>query len=165
MSLTPDIFASYRRPRAVMRRRLGEGRREDRALVILMAACFVIFVAQLPRLAREAHLQPEIPLDARLGAALVGWMVIAPLFFYALAALSHFAARALGGRGEMWRARMALFWALLATAPLWLLHGLVAGMIGPATPAFALTGAILLAGFFFIWINGLIVAEREDISA
>ena len=164
MSVTLDIFRSYIRPRAMMRRRIGEGRREDRALAILMAACFLIFVAQLPRLAREAHLQPEIPLDARMGAALVGWMVIAPLFFYALAALSHFAARLLGGRGEMWRARMALFWALLASVPLWLLHGLVAGMIGPG-PGLNLTGALLLAGFFFIWINGLIVAEREGVRA
>ncbi len=128
--------------------------------MILMLACGLIFVAQLPRLAREAHFQPEIPLDARLGAALVGWLVIAPFMFYAIAGVSHLAARLAGGRGSWFGARMALFWALLATAPLWLLHGLVTGMIGPG-PQRDLLGALLLAAFLFIWLSGLYEAETQ----
>jgi hypothetical protein len=42
------------------------GRREDRALAMLIAACLVIFVAQWPRLSREAYLAPDggPPLEA-----------------------------------------------------------------------------------------------------
>lgn len=161
MSVTADIRASWRRPRAVIRRQLAGGQREDRALAYLMGACLLIFVAQLPRLAREAHLDSSIPLDARLQAALLGWLMFAPLLFYGIAALSHLTAKALGGQGSWFGARLALFWALLASVPLWLLQGLVAGFIGPGA-ALTLAGIILLAGFGLIWLLSL--AEAEGIG-
>ncbi len=34
--------------------------------------------------AREAHLDDTVPLDALLGGALMGWMFIAPLALYGL---------------------------------------------------------------------------------
>jgi hypothetical protein len=132
---------------------------EGRALAYLMSASALIFVAQWPRLSREAYLQPEVPLEARLGAALLGWLFMAPLFFYALAALSHLAARVMGGRGSWLAARLALFWTLLAVAPGFLFHGLVAGFIGPG-PALTVTGALLLGGFVLHWIFALAEAER-----
>ena len=116
--------------REVLRRKLAGGAREDRALATLFGACLLIFVAQWPGLSRAAHLEPEIPLDARLGGALMAWLFIAPLAAYVIAAVSHAVARLLGGRGSWFGARLALFWALLAASPLWLLNGLVAGLIG-----------------------------------
>lgn len=83
MALTTDILASYRRPRTVLRRLQGD-RREARILVYLMLGCGLIFIAQWPRLAREAHLDEEVPLDALLAGALFAWVFIAPLVFYAL---------------------------------------------------------------------------------
>ena len=162
MPVTRDIIASYRRPGQVMRRLLAMGEREDRALVILVAGCLVMFIAQWPRLAREAHLG-EQDLNPLLGGALMAWLFIAPLLFYALALLSHWVARALGGRGRAFGARLALFWALLAASPLVLLHGLVAGFIGPG-PGLQAIGAIWLAAFALIWISGLHAAEwgRDD---
>jgi len=133
--------------------------REDRALIYLIVACALAFVAQWPSLARAAHLAPGIPLNARLGGALMGWMIIAPLGFYALAALSHLVARTLGGHGSWYGARVALFWTLLVVSPLWLLLGLVAGFIGPGATLKA-TGLALLVAFVAIWGNGLYVAER-----
>ncbi len=163
MSVTQDIVASWRRPRDVMRRQLAGGQREDRVLAYVIGACLLIFVAQLPRLAREAHLDSSIPLDARLQAALLGWLMIAPLFLYGIAALSHIVAKIFGGKGTWFGARLALFWALLASAPLWLFYGLVAGFIGTGS-ALSLVGVLLLAGFGAIWILSLIEAETAPES-
>ena len=157
--LTAEILRSWHAPRVAMRRQLAHGVREDRALMLLMLACAVIFVAQWPRLAREAYLDPSVPLEARLGAALLGLMFIAPLGLYLLAAASHAVARLLGGRGSFGTARLALFWALLASAPAWLLHGLLQGFLGP-TAAVRGVGFLVLAIFLAIWFLSLLEAEQ-----
>ncbi|RVT85230.1 YIP1 family protein [Rhodobacteraceae bacterium CCMM004] len=156
MSLTGDIIASYRRPGDVLARRMGrdgDGRGEGRALITVMLACGLIFVAQWPRLSREAYLSGQ-EVQMLMGGALMGWLFIAPLALYALAAVSHLAARLMGGQGTWYGARMALFWALLAASPLWLLWGLVAGFVG-AGPALNLIGVAALGAFLAIWIVGL----------
>ncbi|PZX18468.1 Yip1-like protein [Palleronia aestuarii] len=155
MALTADIAASYRRPGQVLRRRLdtSDGRGEGRALITLMLACALIFVAQWPRLSRESYLTGR-ELDMLIGAALLGWLFIAPLVLYGVAGLSHLVARLFGGRANFLQARMALFWGLLAASPLWLLWGLVAGFVGPG-PAQDLTGLVALLAFFGLWLAGL----------
>ena len=157
MAVTADMVRTYRAPRAVVRDLLAQGRREDRALIILFLACGLIFVAQWPRLSREAFLT-DLPLDMLVGAALFGWGFVAPLALYLIAGISHLAARPFGGRGDAFGARLALFWALLAAAPLWLLHGLVAGFVGPG-PAQSLVGFAALAAFLWFWVAGLVEAE------
>lgn len=159
MPVTRDITATWRGPRRVMRRLLDSGQREDRALAILMAGCLVVFVAQWPRLAREAHLT-QVELNPLLGATLLAWMFIAPLAFYLLALISHAVARLFGARGTAFGARLALFWAFLAASPLILLHGLVAGFIGPG-PALNMVGLLWCAIFAWFWIACLIEAERR----
>lgn len=158
MAVTRDIVATYKGPGRVVARLLDMGPREDRALAILMAACTVIFIAQWPRLARQAHLQPEIELDMLLGATLLAWVMIAPLLMYILSFLTHLVARALGGNGTGFGARIALFWALLASSPLILLQGLVAGFIG-AGPALSAVGFVWLVVFAWFWLSGLKQAE------
>lgn len=158
MAVTRDIVATYRGPGRVVARLLAMGQREDRALAILMAGCVVVFVAQWPRLAREAHLNPEIELNMLLGATLLAWVMIAPLIMYVLALVSHLVAKALRGRGTGFGARIALFWALLASSPLILLQGLVAGFIG-AGPALSAVGFIWLVIFAWFWLAGLRQAE------
>lgn len=159
MAITTDILESYRRPRAVLRRHLAGGGQEARALAVLLAACLLMFVAQLPGLARAAHLQPEVPLDARMGGALMAMFFMVPLIAYAIAALSHGVARLLGGKGTFASARMALFWSMLAISPLMLFHGLVRGLVGPG-PGLTLTGIVVLAVFLVLWVNALVEAER-----
>ena len=159
MAISTDIVATYRGPRQLMRRMLARGASEGQALALNMGACLIIFVAQWPRLSREAHLNPDIPLDARLGGALMGVMVIAPLLFYGVAAISHLIAKAFGGKGDWLGARIALFWSLLATGPFWLLQGLVAGFIGPGVQL-NVVGALLILMFFYIWFNTLREAEQ-----
>ena len=158
MPVSTDIVRTYRAPRQVMREKLANGVREDRALATLMGACLLIFVSQWPVAAREAFLDPSVPFDARIGSYLQGIMLIWPLLAYAIAALSHLIARLFGGRGSWFGARLALFWALLAASPLWLLNGLVEGLIGPG-PALALVGAIAFGAFLVFWGAGLWEAE------
>jgi len=144
-----------------MRKLLGMGRREDRALAILIAACLVIFVAQWPRLSREAYLAAEgaPPLEAVLAITFFAMLMIWPLMAYGLAGLTHLVARLFGGRGTWYSARLALFWSLLATSPAWLFHGLVAGFIGPG-PEQTVAGVILMVAFLAIWGISLREAER-----
>ncbi|WP_300019148.1 YIP1 family protein [uncultured Roseobacter sp.] len=157
MAVTRNITATYRNPGKALRGLLALGQREDRALAYLMAGCVVVFIAQLPRLAREAHLTGE-ELDMLMGASLMAWVFIAPLLLYCLAALSHLVARLFRGQGSYYGARLALFWALLAASPLMLLNGLVAGFIGPGLEL-QVVGLAWLVIFLWFWISGLIAAE------
>lgn len=160
MSVSRDILATWRRPRQVMRKLLDMGRREDRAILYLMLACGLIFVAQMPRLSREAALNPEgPPLQALLSINFFTWLMVWPILFYFIAALAHLAARLLRGQGTWYSARLALFWTLLATTPAWLFHGLITGFIGPG-PAANVVGAGLLLAFGAIWSISMREAER-----
>jgi hypothetical protein len=160
VAVTTDILALWRQPRSTFRARLEEVPREDRAFAVLMGACGLTFVAQWPALARAAHLDPAVPLDARMGGALMATLFMLPLIAYGLAALSHLAARVLGGRGSFHGARLALFWALLGAMPGVLFYGLAAGLAGPG-PALTLTGVAVFAGFLWLWLTLLAEAERE----
>lgn len=156
MPVTTDIAATYRGPAKVMRRLLAMGTREDRALAILMAGCAVVFIAQWPRLARESHLSGE-DLYPLLGGTLMAWLFIAPLLFYGLAFVSYLLLKVLGGRLSAFDARLALFWAFLAASPLLLLHGLVAGFVGPGVQL-NIVGVLWLVFFGWFWLADMRVA-------
>ena len=153
-----QIAASYRKPRAVVSRMLASAPREDRALVILMAAAAMMFLAQWPGARRAAELDPSVPFQARVSGAMMATLFILPLGAYVLAGLTHVASRLMGGRGTGYGARVALFWALLCAAPLAMAQGLVAGLAGPGVLASA-TGAVVFVAFLWVWLSGLWVAE------
>jgi hypothetical protein len=165
MAVTNDILRTWRAPRAVMRDLLAMGQREDRAIAYLMAACFVIFIAQWPRLSRKAagfDLLPgtETPeLSQLMAYEFLAWLMVWPLAFYIIAAASHLVAKAFGGKGTWYTARLALFWTLLATTPLLLLYGLMAGFLGPVAGT-RLVGAAWLLAFAVIWWQSLRTAEE-----
>ena len=159
MAATRDIVASYRNPAAVVRRLLGQGTREDRNLIYLMVACLIFFVAQTPRLAREAFISGT-DLNMLLGGTLLAWLFIAPLIFYVMAAGTQIILRVLRGNVTGFNTRLALFWALLASSPLVLLHGLTAGFVGPGIEL-QIVGLIWLCVFLWFWISGLLVAYRQ----
>ena len=158
MSITADIVRTYRSPGAVVREYAARGGGEDRAFLVLMLACGLIFVAQWPRLSREAYLTDR-PLDMMIGGALMGWVFVAPLLLYVLAALSILLMRALGRAPRPADARFALFWALLSAAPLWLIYGLAAGFAGPGR-TLSVIGAVAFAAFLWFWWAGLSAACR-----
>lgn len=158
MALTSDIVESWRRPRVVLRRHLGRGTSEAFAFALLFVFLLLAFVAQWPLAAAHAFAAGEPSALPRMLA--VGFAVLALIpFWYAVAALSHVVARAFGGKGGWYGSRMALFAALVSIAPLMLLQGLVAGMIGPGTGLTVIRGLVGLS-FLYIWINMLIEAER-----
>lgn len=157
MAITDDILTTYRAPGQVMRAVLAGERHEARALAYLLAAVLVIFIAQWPGMSRAAFIEPDVPLSQRMFAAFLAVLAVIPVF-YALAGLSHLAARALGGRGSYFSARLVLFWALLAVTPLMLFQGLVAAFSGPG-PALTLTGVAVFAVFLLFWLTGLRIAE------
>lgn len=157
MSVTRDIAESWIRPRAVIRRHLARGRSEPWVFSLLVAFLVLAFIAQWPRLARLAVLNPDQPLAAQQLATALGLLAMIPAF-YALAALSHLAARGLGGQGGWYGARLALFWALLAASPAVLLWGLVAGFLGPGGQVQAMSVAL---GLGFLWLWGAMLIEME----
>lgn len=159
MSVSTDILESYRAPGRVMVRKLAQGPREDRALATLMGALGLIFVGQWPGLIRAARLDPSIPVDARIGGALMGLMFLMPLIAYGVAALVRIVARVLGGKGSWFGARLALFWSLLAVSPLMLVQGLIAGLTGPG-PLLSVMEGVVLAAFLWLWINAVRVVEK-----
>jgi hypothetical protein len=154
MSVSADILRSYRAPVQVVAGFLRQGPREDRALMLLMLAAFLLFVSQLPEVWRLGGLDDTVPVEGRLAGALAASFFFLPLVCYGIAALSHLLLRAVGLPSTWFGARLALFWALLASAPLALLRGAVGAVTGPGTVA-ALVGLAVFAAFAAIWIAGL----------
>ena len=158
MALVAEIIATWRAPRQALRARVAQDVREDIALMVLLAALGFSFLAQWPGLARSAHLQPEMPLAARLIGSFLAGLGVVPLA-YLLAAASHLVARALGGQGSWYGARLALFWSLLAVSPLMLLHGLLTGLLGSG-PMLNSAGLVVAMGFLYLWLPALAASER-----
>ncbi|UWQ94047.1 YIP1 family protein [Rhodobacteraceae bacterium M385] len=177
MSVSQDMVATWRRPRAVMRKLLAMGVREDRALALLFAACLMIFVGQLPRLQRANTLEQQewlamatkasdqvATFQAEIAITGFAWLLVWPLMFYLIGGLTHIIARLFGGKGSFYSARLALFWALLASSPAWLFHGLVSGFIGPG-PAQQIAGVIVIGSFLGFWSICLREAETNPEGA
>lgn len=158
MAVTTDIVASWRNPRASVRRHLDRGVSEPFAFTLLLVFLIVAFVAQWPQASREAFLADEPSAAPRILARAFAVLATLPLW-YGLAALSRLVSRALGGQGSWYSARIALFWALASVSPLMLLQGLVAGMIGPGPGYFAVTTIVGLA-FLYLWLSMLHETER-----
>jgi hypothetical protein len=158
MTVTTDMVATWRAPRAALRRHLARGVSEPFVFNLLLVFLILTFIGQWPAAAREAFLANESSTLPRI--VLRGLAVLATIpFWYALAALSRIVARALGGQGSWYAARLALFWALAVVSPLMLLQGLVAGMIGPG-PGLWLVITLVGAAFLWLWLTMLHEAER-----
>lgn len=167
MSISNDVLRAWVRPRAVMRRLLDAGEKENRALAILMAGCLLIFVGQWPRLVRLSE-GFDLPagveaseLSQLIAYSLVSWLIVWPLIFYIFAGITRILARAVTGRGTGYGARLALFWAVLASSPAALLYGLLAGFNGE-TIGTQVVGAVWLAGFAWIWVQSLRESESGN---
>lgn len=150
--LLPRVIESWWAPGRVVRGLRGMP--EGALLAVLLAAMAIFLIAQAPGHSRAAALDPSVPLDARLGGALLAVMFLMPPIAYAVAFLVAAVSRVGPRRLAASESRLALFWALLAVAPAMLLAGLVAGLIGPG-PALTLTRAVAGFGFLVIWGAGM----------
>jgi hypothetical protein len=158
MAVTTDIARTWRAPGAVVADHLAQGRREDRALLFLMLACLILFLARWPALSRQVALTGG-DLTQLVTYALFGTVILLPLILYGLAALLFLAGRAMMPGLTPFGARLSLFWALLAASPAALLWGLSAGFIGPGLQT-TLTGAIWVAAVLWFALTGLRTAGR-----
>ena len=165
MSIALDIVRTYARPREVQARQMQAGEKsEGRALAVLMGACFLLFVATLPNMSRLAYLDPSIPFQGRMAGAFFGWLMLMPLVMYGVSIVLVLVLKAFGNVAPGHHIRMALFWALLASAPLWLLAGLAAGFTGES-PGTALSGLAAIGAFVIFTIFGLVAASRTQQEA
>ena len=163
MSLSADILRSYRAPRRVLGRHLSAGQREDRALMYLMLACFLIFIAQWPAMTRTAE-ATEVPIDAWRGGALVAVLFVLPLISYGLALVIWLFLRPFGPISAF-GARLALFWAMLAVSPLMLMQSALTSVFGAGSPVPQLFGLGVLAAFLIILAAGLRAALEAGRAA
>lgn len=154
MAITRDIARTFRAPGAVLDDLARRDRREGRLLFYLMLGCALAFVAQWPRLARQAQLDPEVPFEGLMTGALFGMLFVVPLVAYALSGLIGLALRVTRRRAEGFDLRLALFWSFLAVSPLMLLQGLVEGIIGAGLQA-SLLGLVVFAVFVIFVVSGL----------
>ncbi len=159
MAVTSDIVESWHHPRRVVQRHLSRERSEAFVFTFLFVFLLLSFVALWPGQARAAFEAKNQPLSPRLLAVALALLATVPLW-YGLAALSHLMARVLGGQGDFYRARVALFWALVVVSPGLLLQGLVAGMIGPG-PQLLLVQIVISLAFLVLWLSMLREAERK----
>lgn len=173
MAVTTQILRSYLRPRRVMRALIAANnagdRPEARGFVYMLVGLLIIFISQLPDLIGvglySADLSQELtgedgpaPVDARIAITLFAWLFVWPLILYIIAGASHLVARVLGGQGRGLDARLALFWAVLAVSPLFLLRGM--GSVAHAASLVMVVNYTIAAAFFWIWLSGLVEAER-----
>ena len=158
MAVTRDIVEAHLRPRRVMDRLLRMGQREDRVLAMLMGGCIILFVSQWPYRARQAHFTGETLTDYIQHDA-VGLIFVLPLLAYGVAALLRLISRIFGAKADYYSARLAMFWALLASSPALVLAGMVKGFIGLGA-ANSIVGALWLLVFLWVLGNSLIEAEQ-----
>jgi hypothetical protein len=161
MSIARDMLRAWAAPRAVIRARAA-GAGESQALAVIIGAGLLSFLAQWPKAARDAHLDPSIPLDARLGGALMATVFFLPLLAYAFSIGVHSFARLLGGKGTALHSRLALFWAFLAVTPMMLFQGLLQGFSD--NPA-SLTFVQIIVGLGFLWILVSMLIEVHRTAA
>ncbi|MEO0389913.1 MAG: YIP1 family protein [Pseudomonadota bacterium] len=156
---TTNVVATYTRgPGTVIRRLLAFGQREDRALIYLMVACIIMAAGSLPGIARRAHLAGNDP-GPEMQAAVLAWVLFAPLALYLIAPITRLIGMIFRGSGSWYGARLALFWALLAASPLYLLLGLTDGFVGQGIE-WRGVGIAWIAAFLWFWIGGAIGQER-----
>lgn len=160
MSIALDIVRTYRAPKEVQMRQMRAGdNSEGRALAVLMGACFLLFVATLPNMSRQAFLDPSITFQERMAGAFFAWLLMMPLAFYCFSLLVKLVLMVLRVEAPAHHVRMAIFWALLASSPLWLLSGLAAGFTGE-TPGTMISGLAAIGAFAVFTIFGLVAAVR-----
>ncbi len=158
MSVIRNIVDSYRAPNVVFERFMSGQFKEKSALGFLAGGCLLAFVSRWPPSARESHLSNQA-LDMILGAALFGWIFIAPLLFYILAGLLTALLALCGWRQVGLAVRLSLFWSFLAAAPFLMLFGLAGGFLGQGSLT-TFIGAIWLSVFIWFLFCGFRAIRR-----
>lgn len=160
-----SLRGGYADVRSSLERQLSEGIGEERLLAYVAYVALVGAVAQVPASIRAVQAAGDDTVFAGVVfGSFFATLFFAPLFLYGVAALSHIAARILGGQGSYFSARAGLFWSMVLASPLILLNSLlttalfaasadVAGALAPVQ-GFAVFGI-----WAWIWAACLVPAE------
>jgi hypothetical protein len=156
-----DILQTYSAPKSVLARRLAEIPGEPHLLAYVVFAAILSFLARLPGMIDGNNTGQ--PLEALVGANFVASIIFAPLFFYAVAALTRLASKIFGGKGSWQSARLALFWPLIALQPLLIVAQFLETL---ALPALILVAVSWGSGLFFLWLwySGMQLSEWPETS-
>lgn len=168
-SLVGAIGRSWRDPRSMMAAQVEEGLDEARALFHLMLACGLLLLASLPGAVRASRaIEADDPLSGAIAAYLFGFLFVLPLLAYGAAALLRLAAKVFGGRGSFLAMRSALFWTMLAAAPVALALALLR-VFAEAAPGAGLLPMMTLLGYaglgVWIWLLAGSVAAVEGFGS
>ncbi len=156
-SVTWGILSAYRHPRLSFERQLSAQFGEARLLFYGMLACFLGLVSRMPSVFRESLTSEEFPLQAVVASQFVVSLLFGPLLMYLVAAVSHVAFKAFGGRGDWREARLALFWSALAMSPLALIAGVMDVMAADWIHGTALV--LIVVVFVSYWMQCLVRVE------
>jgi hypothetical protein len=99
-----------------------------------------------------------------VGGALLAWIFIMPLVFYLFAGLVFAILKLIRRSVLAYEVRMAIFWALLAATPLWMLYGMTSGFLG-AGAGNSLVGGVAFLAFVMFCGLGLIEVSSSKGSA
>ncbi len=159
MTIANDLVLTYSRPGEVFRNKLASPE-ESRSFIYLITGCLLLFLGEFPRLVQlSATPSSVVPLEARVSGYFLAIMIIAPLIFYAFAALAALALR-LGQRRISWhQSRIVLFWSLLVVAPWTLVLGIARVAPGLHIAYVTMSWAVFLL-FVCLWVFGLAQASR-----
>jgi hypothetical protein len=151
MSLVADIAASYRRPGQILQKRLT-GAREADGLAILLFACLIAFVSQVPDMATRAQDQ-GVPTVGVFAGTLFAVFLIAPLMFYSLSIVIHLFLLVFLKWTNSFSTRYAVFWSLAVVSPLVLMLSAL-GAFGLHSSVLNLVGlAVGAATILFLTVN------------
>jgi hypothetical protein len=158
MALISEIGAALRSPRGEMVHQV-QIISEPRILMLAFTVCLMSFVARMPELAAISHLAADDPatMRARFATMFVSSVIMAPLFLYLVAALSHLVLARLGGKASWQEARLALMWAGMVATPLVLISG-VCKVFAPHS-VFLVATTLTAVLFFWQWAACLAVVE------
>lgn len=161
MALTQDIMATYKGPGRVVARFLAQGRNEVRALLFLLIAGVLMFIASMPYQAREAQIDLDVPLAARMYWSALFCVFMMPIFLYLFSIVIWGLARIARRQVTGFEIRFTLIWALLASTPVLLVMGLVAGFIGSGIQL-QVVGYVWIGVFGWFWAAGLLSADGSN---
>jgi Yip1-like protein len=154
-----DIVQTYSAPKQVLARKMADIPGEPHLLAYVVFATILSFLARLPGMIDGNN--SGQPLEALVGANFVASIIFAPLFLYALAALTRLASKIFGGKGSWQSARLALFWPLIALQPLLIVAQFLETL---ALPALVSVGLSWGSAVFFLWLwySGMQLSEWPE---
>ena len=161
--IVAHIWEARRGLKASFEAQMKQGLAEERLLFYVAFACLMAFVSRLPTVIATSEASGgQISTLGLVAGSFVAFVILAPLFLYGLAGVSHLVSLwAFDGKGSYPAARLALFWSLVLVIPIGLIWALVvyALRLSGAEVLIAPIGLLVFATWLWIWTSFLALSE------